>query len=409
MRDCYLCTMNIDPVLLSVDFPLVAWIAFSVAFVAALYLLCVMLPQLLKVLRASSSANASSDDTSWLPPASVVVTASSSAWNLPDLVDKIYGQDYPSEIEVIVVDDNSFDDTKDVLSTLQAKYPRLRTTFVPGDSRNLSRKKLSITLGIKAACNDVVVLTAGNCAIRSDKWLRNMMSHFNDESTDIVIGYAAPSARSGNDNDSSKRFRAFDTVWDAVRYLSRVLSRKTFRGNGCNIAYRRDVFFDNKGFSRSLNLNYGDDDIFINEVARRDNTVAELSADSIVDILDEAPAYVHGVNHMRRDFTAGYLPRAPFRLFASFSWAWWLWILASVATVLLTLPSIVAASAVFILACILCLPVMIVWRKTSRALRSRPLLLTVPWFVSLHPLYNLALRIKGFRRRYRNFTWGTIS
>ncbi len=41
--------------------------------------------------------------------------------------------------------------------------------------------------------------------------------------------------------------------------------RTPYRGASGNIAFRRDKFFDNKGFSSSLNLRSGDDDIFINE------------------------------------------------------------------------------------------------------------------------------------------------
>lgn len=83
------------------------------------------------------------------PAVSVIVYAQNDAENLVKYLPKILNQAYP-EFEVIVVNDDSTDDSKDILSVLETQYKNLYHTYVPEGSRNLSHKKLALTLGIKA-------------------------------------------------------------------------------------------------------------------------------------------------------------------------------------------------------------------------------------------------------------------
>ena len=102
---------------------------------------------------------------------------------------KILNQAYP-EFEVIVVNDDSTDDSKDILSVLETQYKNLYHTYVPEGSRNLSHKKLALTLGIKAARYDIVVFTNANCDPRNNEWLATIARNF-VPGIDIVLGYTA--------------------------------------------------------------------------------------------------------------------------------------------------------------------------------------------------------------------------
>ena len=53
-----------------------------------------------------------------------------------------------------------------------------------------------------------------------------------------------------------------------------------FRSVGTNLAYRKQLFFEKKGF-RKLNLQFGEDDLFVNEFANKTNTKIEISQDAI--------------------------------------------------------------------------------------------------------------------------------
>jgi hypothetical protein len=74
---------------------------------------------------------------------------------------------------------------------------------------------------------------------------------------------------------------AYDNLLGGLQYLSEALVNKPYTGNGRNLAYRKDEFFQHKGYSHSLSLHAGDDDLFVNEVATERNTRVEYSPDSI--------------------------------------------------------------------------------------------------------------------------------
>ena len=69
------------------------------------------------------------------PAVSVIVYAQNDAENLVKYLPKILNQAYP-EFEVIVVNDDSTDDSKDILSVLETQYKNLYHTYVPEGSRN---------------------------------------------------------------------------------------------------------------------------------------------------------------------------------------------------------------------------------------------------------------------------------
>jgi hypothetical protein len=53
-----------------------------------------------------------------------------------------------------------------------------------------------------------------------------------------------------------------------------------FKGVGRNLAYRKDTFFTNNGFISHYSMPYGDDDLFVNQVANKKNTKIEIATDS---------------------------------------------------------------------------------------------------------------------------------
>lgn len=343
------------------------------------------------------------EEERYYPSVSVIVYAEDDAPNLEVLLPQILEQDYPAPFEVIVVNDGANPSTKDVIARLEQRYSNLYMTFTPLRSRSLSRKKLALTLGIKAARYEIALVTMGNAQVPSRMWLKAMCRNFTP-GKDVVIGYAAP-ATTDEKADSWKRLHSFDTVRTAVEYLSWGIAGRPYRGNCYNLAYRRTLFFENKGFSKALDLKYGDDDVFINEVARRDNTVIELSPDSMILAVDSDPSQTFVADKIRYDFTASRIRKGARIFFSSCSWAWWIMIGSAIAASIIGLPSLVPAAISVVLLLVAMLVIMIVWKKTSVALWSRSLFLTVPWFISYHPIYTLYYNIKGSRKRDSNKSW----
>lgn len=135
--------------------------------------------------------------------------------NLPAFLTQAYDQDY----EVIVVDESSTDDTKDVLTLLKNQYPRLYNTFLPKPNRMVSRPKLAFTIGVKAAKHEWVIISDINKKPLADDNLQAIAEQLDDH-TDVVLGYLKQQKR-------TIRLEPFSRLDEAASIII-----KTERGRG---------------------------------------------------------------------------------------------------------------------------------------------------------------------------------
>lgn len=202
-----------------------------------------------------------------LPGVSVIVCARNEESNLQDYLHSLLNQNYPT-FEVIVVDDGSEDNTYNILERYIQQTPKLYHTFVPRGARLISRKKLALTIGIKAANYDYILLTDADCRPESRQWIQEMMSGFQDKQTEIVIGFGPYFEKKSLLN----RFICYDTLFSGLQYMGMAKAGYPYMGVGRNLAYRKETFFANNGFHGLLNERAGDDDLFVNKVANNINT-----------------------------------------------------------------------------------------------------------------------------------------
>ena len=175
------------------------------------------------------------------------------------LVDKLLDQDYPN-FEIVLVNDQSTDNTKFIFKQWE-NHPKIKLVDIGEDIKKGLGKKFALTLGIKAAKYDYLLLTDADCYPRDKDWISSMAQHFSNKT--IVLGYGAYEKHKGLLN----KLVRFDTFQVAMQYFSYALIGKTYMGVGRNLAYKKSLFFDNKGFATHLHLPSGDDDLFIKEVA----------------------------------------------------------------------------------------------------------------------------------------------
>jgi glycosyltransferase involved in cell wall biosynthesis len=200
-------------------------------------------------------------------PVSVIVCAHDEQENLKELIPALLSQDHP-EFEVIIVDDRSNDSTFDFLLAETAKDHRLRMVHVNRTPPHANSKKYALTLGIKAARFEWLLLTDADCRPDGNSWISAMSTHFNG-ATQFVLGYSPYEKRRGFLN----AFIRFDTLITAIQYISFALLGIPYMGVGRNLAYRRSRFLEVKGFNNILGITGGDDDLFVNLHAKGSNTV----------------------------------------------------------------------------------------------------------------------------------------
>ena len=208
-------------------------------------------------------------------PVSVIICARNESENLKKNLPSILNQVYP-DFQVVVVNDGSTDDSEELLAEFKTRFKNLYVTQINHTHKYPHAKKLAQTVGIKAARHDILIFTDADCYPTTPNWISQIQSNFLQK-TEIVLGYGGYEERKGLVN----KFIRTDTLYIAMQYLGMAIKGKPYMGIGRNLAYRKSLFFENKGFASHLHLVSGDDDLFINETASAVNTAVEIHHDSI--------------------------------------------------------------------------------------------------------------------------------
>ncbi len=208
------------------------------------------------------------------PPVSVVICARNEEENIQQFLPLILNQNYPA-FEVIVVNDCSWDNSYDLLKEMALTHSNLKVANIKEVEGREHGKKFAMTIGIKAALYDTLILTDADCYPSSPDWISSIMESY-EPGKDIVLGYGKYEKKSGLLNTMIR----FDTFIIAAQFLSMALRGKAYMGVGRNLSYNKNLFFQVKGFASHIHIESGDDDLFINEVATPSNTAIVIDKGS---------------------------------------------------------------------------------------------------------------------------------
>jgi len=206
-------------------------------------------------------------------PISIIICAKNELHNLRRNLPVILAQNY-FNFEVIVVNDQSNDESLLFLDELSRSNKHLVVVDIDDFVTHSPGKKFALTLGIKTAKHEHILLIDADCIPNSKAWAKQMSSNFNN--ADIILGYGGYEKRGGLLN----KIIRFDTFNVAQHYLSFALLGQTYMGVGRNLAYKRSFFFENKGFASHMHIASGDDDLFIQEIAPKGVVAIEIAEDT---------------------------------------------------------------------------------------------------------------------------------
>jgi cellulose synthase/poly-beta-1,6-N-acetylglucosamine synthase-like glycosyltransferase len=207
-------------------------------------------------------------------PVSIVICAKNEYYNLKNNLPSILNQNYP-DFEVVVVNDASDDETIFLLQDLEREYRHLKVVNITQDLNFFKGKKFPLSLGIKSAKNELLLLTDADCVPSSPNWIMEMASNF-DSKTEIVLGYGPYEQK----NNLLNMIIRYETIMTSVQYFSYALAGMPYMGVGRNLAYRKSLFIKHKGFISHYTIKSGDDDLFINKAATRKNAKIEIHPES---------------------------------------------------------------------------------------------------------------------------------
>ncbi|MDP2088070.1 MAG: glycosyltransferase [Flavobacteriaceae bacterium] len=208
-------------------------------------------------------------------PVSVIICAKNESENLKEKLELFANQQY-AKFELVLINDRSTDDTLDIMEAFKETYEeRLKFRNITVKIVNIQEneqfwgsKKYALTLGIKAATNELLLFTDADCEPVSPLWIQEMVAGFSDDKS-IILGYGGYRFIK---NSLLNKIIRFETLMTAIQYFSYAKMGMPYMGVGRNLAYTKTQFFASKGFANHMHLRSGDDDLFINQIAHKKNT-----------------------------------------------------------------------------------------------------------------------------------------
>lgn len=209
------------------------------------------------------------------PPVSVIVVVRENNYyfvenGLQKLLDQAYHQ-----FEVVVVDCSYDEEIAEMLSDIRTRYEHMHLTQIKATHNHDHSIKLAITVGIKAARYEHLLLTTADSYPTSDKWIALMAKGF--ITGDVVLGYCGIERQRGLAN----RLMQCSRLATSVRWLSAAIRGHAYRGISHNLGYTKSLYFSHKGFNH-LNMNIGDDDLFIRRIVSRNNVSVVMNPNATV-------------------------------------------------------------------------------------------------------------------------------
>lgn len=195
---------------------------------------------------------------------SVVVVMGNDRWYVENVLPRLMKQKFRA-FEVVIVTVGAEAEFLDELEMLKHRYPNLTATKIDEAPRFPISNKMAYNVGIKAASYENIILTTTEAMPTSDRWLECMGRGFS--TGEVLIAYCGMEQRKGFAN---KVMRS-DRFMMSVRYLSSAIKGKPFRGIIHNMGFTKSIYFAHKGFDY-LNMNLGEDDLFIKRIATANNT-----------------------------------------------------------------------------------------------------------------------------------------
>ena len=195
----------------------------------------------------------------------IIIPARNEANNISRCLTSLIAQNYPQEkVEIIVVNDNSIDETASIVNRFKNTHNYIKLVTISDNNTVLSPKKRAISEGIKFSNNELIFTTDADCIAHSG-WLNTMVKYFEPD-VGMVTGMVL--------FDRQEEKTLFHKI-QSLEFMSLIIagagsigSDMPVIGNGANLAYRRSVFNEVDGFKGIDSLKSGDDDLLIQKVAR---------------------------------------------------------------------------------------------------------------------------------------------
>lgn len=162
-------------------------------------------------------------------------------------------------MEVIVVDDHSTDQSNSVLEELAIHHSKLH--IIQMESKKHPGKKDALLKGILSAQYDIILLSDADCYPVSDSWAA-LMSAPIAEGYSIVAGYSPILPEKTHINS----YMRYENVITALQYIGLGRTGCPYMGVGRNLAYHKKAIEEVGYFEKHTDVAAGDDDLTVQSI-----------------------------------------------------------------------------------------------------------------------------------------------
>lgn len=213
------------------------------------------------------------------PPLSLVIIVRDYVQTLETNILLWVSQEYPADLQVIVVFKEEDKFTNEVLKRLgQAK--QIHTTFIPQTSRYISKNKLAITLGVKASCHQLIMLVNADCRPASNKCLSLLAQYYNSSNHSIILPFTKY-------DEPCRGFYQFKHLHQSLYYMHKAISSRAYACNSNCLLFSKDMFMQGQGFLGNLHLTWGEFDFLINRYSSKNTTAVVINPNA--QIIQQSP------------------------------------------------------------------------------------------------------------------------
>ena len=213
---------------------------------------------------------------------SVLIPFRNEEQNILRVLKSLESQDYPEEkFEVIFIDDNSSDNSKNILEA-HIRKNNFKVISVPEDYSEKAHKKRAIRYGIENAKGEIIVTTDADC-VHPEKWLRTLLSFMKND-----VGFISGPVEFITGNNLFDKFQKLEFAGLVITGAGLIGNNSPTICNAANIAYRRKVFNEVGGFALQMDLSSGDDELLMQKIFQDTNYKIVFALDKNAIVKTEA-------------------------------------------------------------------------------------------------------------------------
>lgn len=211
----------------------------------------------------------------------IVVPARNEQENIAACLDSLVTQNYPGDkIEIIVIDDNSTDDTENIIQDYCDRYPFVQRISLGICPAGISPKKRALEVGIRAASGEIILTMDADC-VASPNWIQGIIRHYEDD-VGMVAGLVAFLPRS--ETTLFHKIQSLEFIGLITAGIGSIGINDPIIANGANLSFRKNVFNEVRGYQGNSHIISGDDDLLLQKIDQATDwrIAAAISPETIV-------------------------------------------------------------------------------------------------------------------------------